>query len=215
MRKKIRSAISIFFNQRKKTPRNYPFVMHLEEKELFKRIIQNSKCFLEFGLGGSTIFSLINSQTTIVSVDTNKEWIGFMKKYRIIRENLEKRLKIYYIDIGATRQWGFPVDESSIEKFPDFSSKIFYAENPSQFDTVLIDARFRVACVLQTILHCYKNPNLKILIHDYSIRKEYHEVEIFLDIIEHDRSLYVFKIKDNIDLDLVQNTYEKYKNIPD
>ena len=85
MIKKLRERISVFINQRKEIPSEYPFIMFDEEKELLKKIIRNSRNYLEFGTGGSTIFTLINSETFVTSIDTNKPWISFIKKYKIIK----------------------------------------------------------------------------------------------------------------------------------
>ena len=71
--------------------------------------------------------------------------------------------------------------------------------------------RFRVACALQTILQCFNNKDLKILIHDYSLREGYKIVEKYLEITETAKTLFVFKIKNNINLKEVTQDYEKYK----
>src|SRR5690606_18687438 len=144
--------ISTFWNQQLSVPKKYPFIMYKEEKNLLKNVLSGSKRHLEFGLGGSTIFTLLESKSEIISVDTNKQWIEFIKSYKIIKINLDKRLKILHVNIGPTKSWGFPIDETYKEKFPDFSSEIYEKINPIELDTVLVDGRFRVACVLQTIL---------------------------------------------------------------
>ena len=102
MIKKILEKIKTSVNQRKEIPSEYPFVMYPEEKELLMKIIKKSKNYLEFGTGGSTIFTLINSNTHVTSVDTNEPWISFIKKYKIIKNNLSKKLDIHFIDIGPT-----------------------------------------------------------------------------------------------------------------
>lgn len=196
-------------------PKDYPFVMFEEEKGLLKKNLQNSNNHLEFGTGGSTIYTLINSDANIVSVDTNQNWLSFMKGYRIIEENIGKRLQIHFVDIGPTKNWGFPVDESHREKFPDFSAEIFAKSDASQYDTILIDGRFRVACTLMAIYHCHANRNLTIMIHDYSLRKDYEIVEDFLDITETAKTLFCFQIKKDVDLSKVLSCYEKYKFIAD
>lgn len=213
MIKKLGNKISVFINQRKKIPSEYPFIMYDEEKELLKKIIKNSKNYLEFGTGGSTIFTLINSETFVTSIDTNEPWISFIKKYKIIKNNLAKKLEIHFIDIGPTKFWGYPVDDSHKEKFPKFSSEIFNITDCSKYDTVLVDGRFRVACALQTILKCHQNKDLKILIHDYSIREDYKIVEKYLDIVETSKTLFVFKIKEDVNLTEVAKEYENYKFI--
>ena len=213
MIKKILDKVKVFQNQQMKVPKDYPFVMFDEEKELLKKELQNAEHYLEFGTGGSTLFSLINSNVKIDSVDTNEPWIKFIKKYKIVQDNFGNRLRIHFIDIGPTKHWGYPVNDNANEKFPDFSSKIFEVTDPSQYDLILVDGRFRVACALQSIINCHQNENLRILIHDYSLRKEYTVVEKFLDIVETQKTLFVFKVKDGVNINEVKKEYEKYKFI--
>lgn len=211
--KKLLSKINIIQNQLRAVPKEYPFVMYEEEKVLLKKYLKNSRKYLEFGLGGSTLFALINSNANIVSIDTNESWINFMKKYKIVKQNLGQRLEINYINIGPTKGWGFPVDDAHKEKFPDFSGKIFSMIDPSEFDVVLVDGRFRVACVLQTIINFKEFPQIKILVHDYSLREDYKIIEKYLDIVENEKTLYVFKLKNDLDLNQVQEDYDIYKYI--
>lgn len=213
MIKKIKDKIIVLVNQRKEIPSEYPFIMYEKEKELLKKTIKNSKNHLEFGTGGSTFFTLIHSDTFVTSVDTNMPWISFVKRYKIIKNSLGEKLEIHFIDIGPTKYWGYPKDETHREKFPKFSSEIFQITDPSKYDTVLVDGRFRVACTLQTILNCFQNKDLKILIHDYSLRDDYKVVEKYLDIVDAEKTLFVFKIKENINLSEVAEEYEKYKFI--
>lgn len=210
---KSKDDLVTWINQKRSIPKTYPFIMHEDEKELLKKYVQNATSYLEFGLGGSTIFSLINSDANIISIDTNKDWISFMKSYKFIKNNLDKRLSIYYIDIGPTKGWGYPVDESKNENFHKFSSEIFKLTDPSIYDLILVDGRFKVACTLQSILNCQNNKNLKILIHDYSFRDEYQIVEKYLNRDESINSLYVFSIKEQIDKDDLVKDYELFKNV--
>lgn len=208
--------INTFWNQRKKIPKQYPFVMHEDEKILFQKYINTSQNYLEFGLGGSTIFTLINSKTKIISVDSNASWINFMKSYKIISQNLSKRLEILKVDIGPTKSWGFPIDDSHRNKFPEFSSKVFQTYNVDDFDLVLVDGRFRVACVLSTIINRKNNiDKLNILVHDYSFRGNYNIIERYLDIVESANSLYVFSIKKSYDENKLKQDYQQYKYNPE
>lgn len=208
---KILKRIKIYLNQKKSIPSSYPFVMYDEEKELFKRYISNSKNYLEFGLGGSTIFTLINSKEKITSVDTNIEWINFVEKYKIIKQSIPHRLKIVHINIGPTKSWGFPVNDDHQDKFEDFSKKIFEMHKDEKYDFILVDGRFRVACALQAIINQLDNDELFIGVHDYSIRTEYSILEKFMDIVEFSKTLYVFKIKPQLDVNELQEVYEQYK----
>ncbi len=209
--KKILERIKIYLNQKKTIPSSYPFVMYDEEKELLKRYISSSKKYLEFGLGGSTIFTLINSEAKITSVDTNVAWINFMKKYKIIKQSIPDRLKIVHIDIGPTKSWGFPVNNDHQDKFEDFSKKIFEIQKDEKYDFILVDGRFRVACALQAVINQLDNQELFIGVHDYSLRTEYSILEKFMDIVEFSKTLYVFKIKPQLDVNELHEVYEQYK----
>ena len=209
---KIILKLKTFYNQQLSVPSSYPFVMYEEEKELLKKYVSNTSQCLEFGLGGSTIFTLIHSKAKITSVDTNVNWINFMKKYKIIKTSLSNRLTILYVNIGPTRFWGYPIDNTHQDKFEQFSKRVFEINQGVKYDFILVDGRFRVACVLQSILNQSDNEAVFIGVHDYSIREEYKVVEQFLDIEEVSRTLSIFKIKKNVDLEEVKNMYEKYKN---
>src|SRR5690625_6965515 len=97
--KRLENDLVTWVNQKRSIPKTYPFIMHDDEKELFKKYIRNSVNYLEFGLGGSTIFSLINSNANVTSIDTNKDWISFMNSYKFIKNNLNHKLYINYIEI--------------------------------------------------------------------------------------------------------------------
>lgn len=184
------------------------------ESELFVRHIKKSGYYLEFGMGGSTIVALSNTKAKVYSVESDFEWIRKLKKYWFIRFHLLKRLSIYYANIGNTKEWGYPVDTQHKLSFPDYSSGIFKKIDVSKVDCVLIDGRFRVASVLQTILHCHKNSGLKILFHDFYNRPRYHEVLKYLSEIEKADTLAVFNIRPNVDLLEVATDYELFKFSP-
>ncbi|MFP4370565.1 MAG: hypothetical protein ACLFR2_13390, partial [Candidatus Kapaibacterium sp.] len=157
------------------------------------------------------IRTLIKSKANIYTIDTSVGWIKRIKKYTIIKKNLNSRIFIYHVDVGPTIHWGFPAGEEFREKFPGYSSEIFTKVNKKNIDTVLIDGRFRVACTLNTILELHENEKLKIMIHDFWDREKYHIVLKYLDVIDSAERLGVFKIKNQVNLDLVRKDYEKYK----
>ena len=135
-----------------------------------------------------------------------------MREYWQIRRMERKgKLFLFHVDIGPTAGWGKPIDNDQREKFPNYSSDIFNLIDKESVDTVLIDGRFRVACALKTILECYQNKNLQIIIHDFWVREHYHVLLKYFDIIDRADSLGVFNIKNNIDLKSIMEEYELYK----
>jgi hypothetical protein len=190
----------------------YSFIMSPKEKKLFDKRIKNSKEYLEFGMGGSTFRVLQKSKANVYSIDSSSDWISLMREYRQIRKmERKKRLSLFHVNIGPTRAWGRPIDNSHKEKFPNYSSHIFNLVDKEVIDTILIDGRFRVACALKTILECHKNKKLQIIIHDFWNREEYHVLLKYFDIIDQAESLGVFMIKKSIDLNAIVEEYELYK----
>ena len=92
--------------------------------------------------------------------------------------------------------------------FSNYSKQIF-EKYKNDYDLVLIDGIFRVACTLQVILNC--KSDIKILIHDFNYRPYYHILYKYLDLIYSIDSLALFSIKEDIELEEVKMDYEKYK----
>lgn len=188
-----------------------PFKMTQKEKELFNRIISQSKHYLEFGMGGSTFHVLKHYRTHVHAIDSSLSWIEIMRQYLFIR-NKEKagQISIYHVDIGKTGNWGRPVGFESRELFPKYSSWIFDHIPENLIDTVLVDGRFRVACMLQALMKYHQNPVMKYMMHDFE-RKDYQVVLAFMDIVEQADGLVLLKPKSDLDLIEVKKKYEQYK----
>ncbi len=195
-------------------PLFYPFVMSDAEKMLFDKTIKRSHHYLEFGLGGSTLRALQKSKAKIYTVESSPEWIKEMRKYLIIRYFENKRLFIFPVNIGPTREWGYPVSDKYKDLFEAYSAHIFELIDKKLIDLVLIDGRFRVACTLKAILACHENKDFKILIHDFWNRQEYHVVLKYLNVVKKVDTLGLFVIKPDIDLKEVAKDYEIYKFNP-
>jgi hypothetical protein len=82
------------------------------------------------------------------------------------------------VDLGPTQAWGFPSDRSRAVHWPSYHSA--YAERAGDgADLVLVDGRFRVACVLTVLLH---SSAPLLLVHDWE-RPEYHVVLPFVELL--------------------------------
>jgi len=169
--------------------------MNKEEKVVFDDLIKQSCHYLEFGLGGSSLRVIQKSEANIYAVESDPEWVNQMRKYVILRYMENKRLHIFPVNIGPTRNWGWPEPENDQNLFEVYSSSIFGSVNRKSIDLVLIDGRFRVACTLKTIISCRENENLKILIHDFWNREHYHIVLKYLDVVKKAGTIGLFTIK--------------------
>jgi len=188
---------------------NFPVRLSDNEKLFFIECLKSVSNYLEFGSGGSTILALKSENTKkIVSVESDLNWIKYLRKSPTINDAKEGRLNLIHIDIGKTGKWGVPTQIDKKELFPDYSTKIF-TQYENDYDLVFVDGRFRVACVLQTILNC--KPDVKILIHDYNDRPQYHSILQFVNIIYTIDTMALFSIKENIDRKKVEEVYEFFK----
>ena len=210
IKQKIDTEISLIKDKKSEHPNKFPIRLSDEERELLISNMKTSKNYLEFGSGGSTFLGLLNSDANIVSVENDKNWIKYLNEWDIIRTNNGHRVHLYYINNGPVGDWGYPVDFNKYrDLFPQYSSQVFEVYK-KDYDLVFIDGRFRVACALQTILNT--DNNVKILIHDFTLRPYYHAVLDFLTIEKTADTMVLLKKKQNIDKNKVIAMYEKYKD---
>lgn len=214
----IKSSIKIglkHVDMRSPWPVLYPIAMTRRERLLLKMSIRSSSCHLEFGAGGSTIYALQHSRARIISVDSDIHWIDFLKRYSSVRRAVRKdRIQFHHIDIGSTGAWGYPSNLESRNSFPEYSAKVFNERDCDLVDTIFIDGRFRLACILRTTMQYYKRRDVRILVHDFWNRKTYHDALNFLDEENAADSLGVFRIKETIDEARLHASYEHHKYVP-
>lgn len=178
------------------------------EIDLFKQQLIGSKAYFEFGSGGSTKLATRNN-VTVHGVESDKFWVDTLHK------EAGELCKVEYVDIGPTKEWGYPVDDSHKEKFGNYSEAILKYDQA--FDFILVDGRFRVACTLNAIKHTLTKQkqvrDTRIFIHDFWNRADYHDVLEFLDTEHVVESAGVFRIKPNINLPALDRMLEKYKHV--
>lgn len=146
------------------------------EVQLFSSFLRCSDRYLEFGSGGSTVLAANLVKRSIDSVDSSSEWLEKVYSY-CDENNTPVKPRVHHVDIGPTKEWGNPKDESSIESWHLYHSQIWETTDVGLCDLLLVDGRFRVACFLQTLAHAH--PSAIILIHDFKLRTNYHVARDF------------------------------------
>lgn len=189
-------------------PTKFPIRLTPNEKSMLISYMKNSKQYLEFGSGGSTYLAVLNSEANIISIESDENWIKYIKEWNILNKT-----DIRYVDIGKVGDWGVPVNDDKKDEWYKYSSDVFKDENAKNADFVFVDGRFRVACALASILNTREN--VIIAIHDFWIRPQYHELLKYLEVVEGADTLAVFKKRNNINIDEVKELYDKYKTIAD
>ncbi len=181
--------------------------MTAKETALFESYLVKSKSYFEFGSGGSTKLAIRNN-IEVHGVESDKYWVDTLK------EETGSLCKVDYVDIGPTKEWGYPVDNTHRDKFPRYSKAIL--QHDTAFDLILVDGRFRVACTLNAIKQTLQKNNCDdtvIFIHDFWDRPDYHIVLEFLETRGIAESAGVFKIKPGINIDALSSLIETYQYI--
>jgi hypothetical protein len=138
----------------------YP-AMTGRETNAFESFACASRRFLEFGSGGSTVLAAKHVADRIISIDSSNEWLEKVRAE--VNEGPEIVLKA--IDIGSVGEWGYPSDQSSKERWPDYSREPWVDPRCVESDLFLIDGRFRISCFCETLARA--SIGSIILIHDF------------------------------------------------
>ncbi|WP_051122310.1 hypothetical protein [Pectobacterium atrosepticum] len=183
--------------------------MSEKETQLFEHYMKKATRYFEFGSGGSTKLATRNN-VEVFGVESDKMWVETLKT------EVGPLCKVEYVDIGPTKAWGYPVDDTHRDKFPHYSEAIL--QYSRAFNLILVDGRFRVACALNAIKHTLENQkniaDTVIFIHDFWDRPDYHVVLEFLETSDKAETAGAFKIKDNINIAVLNEVLGKYKYIP-
>ncbi|WP_369022839.1 hypothetical protein [Rhodovulum iodosum] len=135
-----------------------------------------AEVILEYGSGGSTAYAASRPSKLIFSVESDFDWaIGLQRA--LDTSALPSQALIYYVDIGATGDWGRPVNASKWTQFYRYPLAVWDEAFFRMPDLVLIDGRFRPGCFVATCLRLTRPAT--ILFDDYVNRKQYHHVERF------------------------------------
>lgn len=134
-------------------------------------LLGSSYCFLEYGAGGSTMLAAQLGVPRIHSVESDSDFLDAVAN-SVARSGSKSQFNPHYVDIGPTKEWGYPVDHGAVARWPNYSLQVWDALQAQGIlpNLVLVDGRFRVACALATILHGHEGTI--IFLDDYVGREE-------------------------------------------
>jgi hypothetical protein len=140
--------------------------------------------YMEWGAGSSTrLVSRLNIEWARC-IETDRFWIEQLKKDEKINEATNSgRLEIRHIDLGPTKQWGYPINPVS-----RFTSRSYHLSQVVEASielngepvVIFIDGRFRIACALACFGLMPKGS--VVLVDDYANRNSYHVLEKVCDL---------------------------------
>ena len=175
--------------------------MRPREIAVLTSLLRQSGRVLEFGAGGSTALAVKMGVGTVTSVESDADWIGRLKLDDALGRAVEDgRLELLHADVGPVGALGRPSVKQ--DSWPNYARRPWSHVGDSKLDLVLIDGRFRVACILETALRM--SPATIIAVHDFWNRPGYHVVLPFLDEIGACESLGLFRARGDLDIEAVE-----------
>jgi hypothetical protein len=171
------------------------------DDKLFKSYLKNCKLYFEYGVGASTRWVLANSNSNIIAVDTDKEWIDYVN---IKVSNM--RVNLIWVNLGDLTKWGRPNSYKYRNSFIDYVSGVWNFKK--QADVILIDGRFRVACFLYSLLH--SKTGSVIIFDDYFDRSWYHIIEEVISLHDKCGRQAIFKVPKVYDKKLTLDLLNKF-----
>ncbi len=133
-----------------------------------------AQVILEYGSGGSTVEAGALPGRRVFSVESDRRWKRRMDAWFSTNPPAAE-VVLHWGDIGPTGKWGRPRDDSGFRGWPAYALSVWDRPDFVAPDVVLVDGRFRLACLLTTLFRTARP--VRLLFDDYLPRAEYHEVE--------------------------------------
>lgn len=171
--------------------------MSLHEIDCLSNYLGKSNYYLEFGSGYSTILASKLPGISIISLESDQEYLNFLQQELVHKGISLSNIEFLHLDIGPTKEWGYPSSPSSTTVFPNYTLDAMSKLKLVDFtpDLILIDGRFRVASFLWCLLMF---PKAIILFDDYLERDHYHAVEEVLRPKKKVGRIAIFKVPNRI-----------------
>ena len=181
-------------------------------QQAFENQVRTAKIYLEYGSGGSSVLASAYADQ-VVSVDSDRFFLRAVG-HRV--KGSRASFVPYYVDIGYTGPWGVPVTTAinprrlkKWKRYPAIAWRYFDSSN-TEPDLIFVDGRFRVACVLESLMHLGPNSETRIMLDDYGDRPYYNVIEEFVrDLTYYDR-LVCFKKRKEFDRERCQTLLEHH-----
>ena len=188
-----------------------------EEMNLFYKYLDKSTNYFEFGSGGSTYQALIRDNIkSIYSIENHKPYYKELSEK--LKNDFDNITKLNYILINMKTKKNTTGHPDKDSKFDDWVKYSRYFKNldkniQEKIDLILIDGRFRAACLLNSFE--FINNNTIIIFDDFygssPPREKYYNIVLnYFEIIEKTGRLVILK-KKNVEkpYDEILFKYEK------
>jgi hypothetical protein len=150
--------------------------MPAAEAAVIRAAYAQAETILEFGSGGSTVVAA-EAGKRVTSVESDKAWAQMMRDW-FAAHPPAGQVEIVWSDIGPTKDWGLPIDDSGWKRFARYPLAVWDMPGFTHPDVVLVDGRFRMGCALGAAFRITRPVSLYF--DDYANRPRYHQIEEFL-----------------------------------
>jgi hypothetical protein len=141
------------------------------ERDFVVKYYEAAEVILEYGSGGSTVLAAQLGKT-VTSVESDRDWAERLAHHVA---TISDKVQVHWADIGPTGPWGVPMKLREFSKFHGYALSVWDRPDFAQPDLVLIDGRFRAACLVAVMLRATRP--VTVLFDDYAKRGYYHGVE--------------------------------------
>jgi hypothetical protein len=193
-----------------------PSAPHFDDESTayFNDVITSAHHYLEYGSGGSTVLAH-QHVACLVSVESDRHFL------KAVQRKLEKQRSgaetiLIPVNIGFTEDWGRPVftkpTPSRVDRWRSYPKApwAFFQRRRTEPDVVLVDGRFRVACVLESLMNLEDNSPCLILVDDYAGRPHYTPVEEVAELVDMKGRMAVLRKRANMDRDLCRTLLTRH-----
>lgn len=159
--------------------------------------LAGASTYLEFGCGGSTRLAAEAGVSRAVSVETDRAWIERCRAHPAVRAaEAEGRLLLMHVDVGPLGPYGHPRGRDTAAKWPRYYLSPWSRFGGAAPRLVLIDGRWRIACMVQALLRC--PPDARILAHDFD-RPHYQAILRHAEVAEQVGTLASLRLRPDAD----------------
>jgi Glycosyl transferase family 2 len=141
-----------------------------KEAGLVRGWYAKASMILEYGSGGSTVLAAELGKK-VISVESDKDWATRLSAHLASWAGAV----VHHVDIGPTGKWGMPTRPRFHGRFHRYALSVWDRPDLGEPDLVLIDGRFRSACLVAVMLRAMRPTT--VLFDDYEDRTHYRGVE--------------------------------------
>lgn len=143
-----------------------------ETLERFRLELARASSYLEYGSGGSTLMA---DAAGIPALSVESDSFYAEKVRRMLKPGTHLQLAVP--TMGLTQHWGMPVFNAKRKGYPYVTAPFDLMDGWFP-DLVLVDGRYRVACVLEVARRAkIAGASATVILDDYSGRNHYHCIE--------------------------------------